>query len=172
MIYDNPSVSITIEMNRKNSAKAGPASMDIVSILKSESSRKMSQSIPITNHIKRTESEKQLCEDKALAERRESRMYNRIVNGICQRQGNASRREVRSLDFLYENAAYIENIKRTRFQPAEDSESLHLRHEKTWNTPREHPTLNSAPWREHYSNGFLPSAVPVDDEEEMFILDF
>lgn len=157
-------------MNLKNCAEARPAFLDRVSSLKSESSCKRSQSTPIANHIKRTESEKQLYEDKAFAEYCDSIMYNRIVKGICQQQGDASSRKIRSLDFLSENGACIENIKRTRFQPAEDSESLHSRYEKIWNTQRDHPTLDNEPWRDHYSNGFLPPAVPLDHEEEVFIL--
>ena len=115
-----------------------------------------------------TESEERLRKDKALAEYLDSVMHNRIVNSPYHRMGNESNREVRSLDFLIEDSKCIENIMRAYCQPIEDSKSLRSRLENTWNTQRYH----AEPWREHYSNGFSPPTIPVDDEEEMFILDF
>jgi hypothetical protein len=162
-------------MNRKDSAEARPSSMEsVVSSLKSEtSSRKSSQNILIQNHIKRTDSEEQLCMNKALAECRDSIMYDRIVNGIRQQQANASSREGRSLDYLYETEACIQNVNRTRCMPFEECASLHSTNEKMWNTLRQRPTMDQEPWREPFShsNSFLPPASPVNDEEEIFIFE-
>jgi hypothetical protein len=88
------------------------------------SQRSKSRSIPITNGMHRTPSEIQLCEDEALADYRDYCMFVRIVDGISRRQSTNQ-----DLDLIYEYDACLANIRRTRSQPPEESQSLEARHE-------------------------------------------
>ena len=135
-----------------------------------------SQNIPITNHIQRTESEIKLCEDEALAEYRDHCMYNRIVKGLSRSQDYASNRQVRSLDFLYENGACIANIERNRREHPHKVESLHSRHEKAWKmitgaSKTESPKQNAHAIVSHANSFSVPMLQDFDDEDQMFILD-
>jgi len=145
---------------------------------KSASPKPKSESIPITNHIHRTESEQNLCEDEAFAEYRDHCMYNRIVKGLSRRQEHAMNRQVRSLDFLYENGQCITNIIRTRHQHPDECESLHSRHEKAWETLKgDSSTEIHRPIARDIAteaNSFLERTFPRlddDEEEEMFPMD-
>jgi len=165
-------------MDNSSRQEAAPSTSPSRKRKKSVSPKPKSESIPITNHIHRTESEQNLCEDEAFAEYRDHCMYNRIVKGLSRRQEHAMNRQVRSLDFLYENGQCIANIKRTRHQHPDDCESLHARHERAWKTikgdssteihrPKARDIVTEA-------NSFLDPTFPRlddDDEDQMFPMD-
>lgn len=123
------------------------------------------------NHVRRTESEKNLQEDELFAETRDWNMYHRIVTGIMRQQTHAIHNQVRSLDYLYETDACIENIHRSRYQHPDDIKSLHARHKREWktNSPSEEQENE---WMLEANNGFLSPTFPqFEDEDHIFVLD-
>jgi hypothetical protein len=170
-------------MNSNSSSVSTPNTFPSNNASKHRTSRqkkRKSKSIPITNHISRTESEIRLAEDEAMAEYRDICMYNRIVTGLSRRQEecyanrSCEQRHGRSLDFLYENGACIENIIRTRHQQhPDDCESLHARYERHSNdgrAPRQRP--KSADDTQD-SNTFLGPTFPMlhDEPDQIFSMD-
>lgn len=146
----------------------------------SHSERTLSKSIPIVNHIKRTESEKNLLEDEMFAEQRDHCMYNRIVNGIRRQQLNVLNSHGGSPEYLYKTDACIENIHRSRFQHPDNVESLHSRGRKAWKSRLESPCSSKEGMERplaysvlaNVNNRFLSSTCPrLGDEEEIFVLE-
>lgn len=76
------------------------------------------KSIPIPNHIRRTESEIHLSEDLAIAEYRDNCMYNRLVDGMIRNQDKFRQKLTRSKshDSFYQNGrACLKSIVHTHF---------------------------------------------------------
>lgn len=116
-------------------------------------------------------------EDEIYAECRDALMYNRIVTGIIRQQESASQRP-RSLDYLYENHACIENITRSRYLQPEDTESLLSRDKKAWEKRweatrkmRESPPGSSSLPKPCIGN-FLGSSIFGAEDDGIFALDF
>jgi len=136
-----------------------------------------SQSIPIINHIRRTKSEKSLLEDEAIADYRDYCMYQRIVTGITRRREDEDRSDVRSLDYLYETDACIQNINRSRHQHPDHVESLYSRDQKVSGallaTKKENVSPLAHDILTHYNNSFLaPTMHNLDeDDDQVFALD-
>lgn len=135
------------------------------------SSPPKTQSIPIPNHIQRTDSEKMLCEEEAFAEYRDYAMYNRIVTRMIQQQEHAivNRPASRRLDSLYENGACITNIQRNRARETNDCISLHF---KGRNSGQKRACERAHVHETSTRGNFLAPTFPrAYDEDQVFTLD-
>lgn len=129
-----------------------------------------SSAIAIPNPIQRTQSETLLFEDEVLAEFKDSAMFSLIVDGMTRQQQKA-----RSVDYLYENHACIENIKRSRQLHPNDAESLLSRDKKAWRERWAASRMVKESFESsHQDCGVLFLNAPTRtfrDEDEIFQLD-
>lgn len=115
----------------------------------------------------RTPSEIQLCEDEALADYRDYCMFARIVDGISRRQSTSQ-----DLDLIYENDACLANIRRTRSQPPEESQSLEARHELLLQKLMFPPNPLSSAAQPHAVYSILHgNDNMILDEDEIFVIE-
>jgi hypothetical protein len=80
----------TVKYNEESSLLAGTSSTASGLIRLRQQRGKKSASIPIQNHMKRTESELQLYMDEEMADIRDFLFFARLVNGIARHQRGAS----------------------------------------------------------------------------------
>ena len=72
-------------------------------------SNKITASIPISNSMRRTASETQICQEEAEADYKDYLFFSRVVNGISSKQG-----QYQDGYLKYENELSLNNIVRTR----------------------------------------------------------
>lgn len=128
--------------------------------------QRKSQSIPITKGLHRTPSEIQLCEDEALADYRDYCMYTRIVHGIQRSQCQAQ-----DFDLQLENDACLQNIRRTRCGPPEESQSLESRHESLLNVLRNPSLKTTRDYLTQAQAAVTASHDTIFEEDEIFVID-
>ena len=108
----------------------------------------------------------QLCEDEALADYRDYCMFVRIVDGISRRQSTNQ-----DLDLIYECDACLANIRRTRSQPPEESQSLEARHELLLRKLMFPPNPLSSAQRDALYSNQHGNGNTILDEDEIFVID-